>query len=89
MGQPRYLYLSTGYEDALWFSQQKGCGTVVEVHAVPLSHLMVDPEDGCGDSLAGELGLPFGLPGKVALTHALPATHFRLPEPSPCAGPAW
>jgi hypothetical protein len=50
---------------------------------------MVDPEDGCGDSLADELILPFGLPGKVVMTRALPANHFRLPEPSPCDGLAW
>ena len=33
MGQTRYLYLTTGREDALWFADQKGCDTVVVLTA--------------------------------------------------------
>jgi hypothetical protein len=77
-GQSRYLYLSTGFEDALWFAQQKGCSTVVEVRDVPFDYLIVDPEDGSYDSLADELAGHHGLPGKVALVKPLPASHFRI-----------
>jgi hypothetical protein len=77
MGQPRYLYLSTGREDALWFAEQRGCDAVVEVHDVPFDYLIVDPEDGSSDTLEDELAGFEGGPGKVALTKPLPASHFR------------
>lgn len=85
MGQRRYLYLSTGREDALWFAREKGFDAVVELRGVPLSHLIVDPEDGCRDTLEEELAEPLGLPGKVALTRPLPAEHFA-PSPEPAPG---
>jgi GNAT superfamily N-acetyltransferase len=78
MGQPRYLYLSTGKEDALWFAEEKGCSTLVEVKDVPLSYLKVDPEDGTSDTLEEELHSTTGLPGKVVLTRPLPAEHFHV-----------
>lgn len=78
MGQPRFLYLSTGFEDALWFAQEKGCDSVLEVGNVPLDHLQVDPEDGTGDTLDQELNLSHGLPGKVVLIRPLGPEHFRL-----------
>jgi hypothetical protein len=78
-GQSRYLYLSTGYEDALWFAQEKGCDVVIEVHDVPLDYLIPDPEDGTGETVAEELASSqrLGMPAKLALRHALPASHFR------------
>ncbi len=78
MGQGQYLYLSTGYEDALWFAEQKGCDVVVELHNVPLDHLIVDPEDGLADNVEDELKGFQGMPGKVALTKPLAANHFLL-----------
>jgi hypothetical protein len=75
-GQSRYLYLSSGYEDALWFAQQKGCETVLAVRDVPWDALRVDPEDGGYDRLADELAGHHGLPGKVILVNPLPASHF-------------
>lgn len=77
MGQSRYLYLTTGKEDALWFAEEKGCSTVIEIRDVPKAFLRVDPEDGTGDTVDDELHLPHGLPGKVVLTRPLPASHFR------------
>ena len=80
MGQSQYLYLSTGYEDALWFAEEKGCDTVLELHDVPISYLIVDPEDGIKDTVEEELNLPntSGSPGKVALTRALGPEHFKI-----------
>ena len=78
MGQARYLYLSTGYEDALWFAEQRGCNTVIELHNVPIDYLIVDPEDGVSDTVEDELKGFRGMPGKVALTKPLSANHFRL-----------
>ena len=77
-GQTRYLYLSTDREDALWFAQEKGCDTVLAVRNIPLDCLIVDPEDGIGDSVEAEMNLPHGLPGKLALTKPLAASHFQV-----------
>ena len=78
MGQTRYLYLSSGAEDALWFAEEKGCSTVLVVRDVPAEYLIVDPEDGIGDTVEDELNSPHGLPGKVALTRALGPEHFSV-----------
>jgi len=80
-GQARYLYLSTVYEDALWFAQEKGDDTVLVLHDIPLDHLIVDPEDGCSETLEEELSGKQGLPGKVALVEPLPADCFSLAPP--------
>jgi hypothetical protein len=76
MGQTKYLYLSTGYEDALWFANEKGCNSVIKVVNVPKSCLIVDPEDGLEDNLDDELNLPYGMPGKIALIKQLGPEHF-------------
>jgi hypothetical protein len=79
MGQSRYLYLTTHKEDALWFSNEKGCNTVVEVR-VPVSYLRVDPEDGVADTVEKELNNDKGIPGKVVLFKPLTAEHFTLDQ---------
>jgi RNA:NAD 2''-phosphotransferase len=76
-GQSRYLYLSTGYEDALWFAEQKGSDIVLEVSDIPLDHLRVDPEDGVYDTVEEEMSSPGGFPGKLVLTRPLEASRFR------------
>lgn len=78
MGQTRYLYLTSGTEDALWFAQEKGCNTIVEVSNIPESYLIVDPEDGVADNVHDEINNQFNLPGKVALTKSLDKSHFRI-----------
>ena len=77
-GNPGYLYLTTEYDDAMWFAQQKGCNTVLKISDVPVSFLIVDPEDGVGDDVEDEINSKFGLPGKVVLTRSLPKGHFSL-----------
>jgi len=86
MGQVRYLYLTTEYEDALWFAEQKGCDTVLEVRDVPPDCLAVDPEDGSGATVEEEVSSPYGLPGKLVLTKPLGPRHFSL-APRPGAAP--
>lgn len=82
MGQSRYLYLTTGYEDALWFAEQKGCDTVLEVRDIPRDSLAVDPEDGIGETVDEEISNPHGLPGKLVLTRPLGPEHFSVaPRP--------
>lgn len=77
-GQNRFLYLSTGYEDALWFAQEKGSETVLQLTDIPVAFLRVDPEDGCADTVEEELNHPSGLPGKVILTRPIDASFFSL-----------
>lgn len=87
-GQPRYLYLTTHYEDALWFAEQKGCDTVVRLDDVPIDILAVDPEDGIGDTVLEEVSSPHGLPGKLVLTRPLASSHFTVcPTPGTTASP--
>jgi hypothetical protein len=69
MGQTRYLYLTTGVEDAEWFANEKGARTVVEVLNVPISFLIPDPEDGIEETVEAELASAkkIGFPAKLAL----------------------
>lgn len=76
-GNPRYLYLSSEFEDALWFSQQKGCDVVLQFDDVPEALLAVDPEDGTEDTVSEELDSPYGMPGKVVLLEAVPSAMIR------------
>jgi hypothetical protein len=77
-GQSDYLYMSTDEEDALWFAEEQGCTTVIQVINVPIDYLIVDPEDGCSETVEEEISGPY--PGKVALTRALGPEHFILSQ---------
>lgn len=79
MGQAKYLYLSTGYDDALWYAEEKGCNVILEVQ-VPKNYLEVDPEDGFGPTVDDELTTEerIGTPGKLVLTKPLPAANFKI-----------
>lgn len=75
-GQSKYLYLTNEIENARWFSEQKGENVVLEV-TVPKSSLLIDPEDGHGDTLDDELNNKFGLPGYVVCFKPLAASSFN------------
>jgi GNAT superfamily N-acetyltransferase/2'-5' RNA ligase len=79
IGQTKYLYLSTGYNDALWFAEEKGCNVVLEV-TCPMDSLKVDPEDGFAETVEDELSTEerIGTPGKLVLTKPLGAEHFTV-----------
>lgn len=55
-GQTRFLYVTNMIENAKWYANEKGCDSIVKI-LVPLSSLMVDTEDGIGDSVEEELSL--------------------------------
>ncbi len=76
-GQCRYLYLTNLSDNALWYSEQKGCSCILEVN-VPLEDLIVDPEDGTSSTVEQELSFPHGLPGCVALFRPIAASAFRM-----------
>jgi hypothetical protein len=79
-GSSRYLHCTTGPEDALWFAEEKGESTLIEIREVALAALIVDPDDGTGDNVLDELAIAArtGLPAKLALKHPLAAVHFHL-----------
>lgn len=76
-GRPHLLCLTTTPDNALWYAQEKGCTTVLEI-TVPLTHLGVDPDDGVADTVTEECQLPHGLPGNLVCKRPLPSTAFRL-----------
>ncbi len=80
LGQGKYLYLSSEWEDALWFAQEKGCNTVVEVKDVPIEFLRPDPEDEAGFSINDLLKRidETGFPAKFALHQELDSKYFRI-----------
>ena len=77
-GQTKYLYCTTEYEDAMWFANEKGCDKVVKISDVPMSSLIVDPEDGVYDTVEEELAMAkrTGGPAKLAITKPLSKEHF-------------
>jgi len=80
MGQGQYLYLSSEPEDALWFAQEKGCDTVVEVKDIPIELLRPDPEDEAGFSMNDLLRRidETGFPAKFALLQELSSHYFKI-----------
>ena len=80
MGNPAYLYLTSGWEDAQWFANEKGESAIVQLRDVPLAFLRPDPEDEAGFTMAELLERiaeePDGMPSKFILTKPLPASHF-------------
>ena len=80
MGQGRYLYLSSEPEDALWFAQEKGCDTVVEVKDIPIEFLRPDPEDEAGFTMNDLLKRidETEFPAKFALRQELSSHYFKI-----------
>jgi hypothetical protein len=83
-GQTRCLYLTSEPENALWFAEEKGFSTVLAVE-LAVADLIVDPEDGIGESVAEEIEIAErnGLPYNLAAVRPIPAGAFRLHEPHP------
>lgn len=69
MGQNKYLYLTTHKDNALWFANEIGCDTLVEISNIPINYLLVDPEDGMYENVHDEIyeSAKLGLPGYVVL----------------------
>lgn len=78
--QGKYLYLSSESEDALWFAQEKGCDTVVQVKDIPIEFLRPDTEDEAGFSINDLLKRidETGFPAKFALHQELDSKYFRI-----------
>lgn len=78
MGQTRHLYLTSFPENASWYAEEKGSTTVLAVD-VNKSDLIVDPEDGVGDTLDDEWNMTqHKMPANFALKNSLPGSAFRM-----------
>jgi hypothetical protein len=81
MGNPNYLYLTSEPEDALWFAEEKGCTSVIEVSNIPLDYLRPDPEDEAGFTMTELLDRidtekKYKSPAKFILTKPLDNSYF-------------
>lgn len=78
-GNPGLIYLTTLRENALWYAQEKGSDAVITVE-VAVVDLIVDPEDGVGETVADELQLSIrsGMPASLATRTPLEASRFAL-----------
>ncbi len=76
----RSKYLSSEPEDALWFAEEKGCDTVIEIINIPIDFLRPDPEDEAGFTMKELLDRidTNGFPAKFILTRPLDNTHFKI-----------
>ena len=80
MGNPNYLYLSSEPKDALWFAEEKGCNTVIEIMNIPIDYLRPDPEDEAGFTMKELLDRmdANGFPVKFILTKPLDGSYFKI-----------
>jgi hypothetical protein len=82
-GDPRYLYLTNIPENALWFAEEGGGDVVLEIK-IDTAALIVDPEDGIGETVEQEIEITErnGLPALLAAKHAIPADAFTRLDPA-------
>jgi len=78
-GNPGLLYLTTTIENAMWYAQEKGDDAVVAVE-IEVSALIVDPEDGIGDTVQEEFekSSRSGMPANFATRRPIPAERFAI-----------
>jgi hypothetical protein len=78
-GQTKYLYLTTEPLDALWFAEEKGESTILQI-ITPIEYLIVDPENGVGETIDEELKISkrIKFPAKFALYKELESSAFTL-----------
>lgn len=82
-GRRGLLYLTDDEENARWFAEQHGDGVVLEM-SVRACDLIVDPEDGVGNTVVEEMLLE--TPACLATSKPIPAHLVRMcrsPEPGP------
>jgi len=77
-GNPKYLYTTNIYDNALWFAQEKDSKDVIEIK-VPFKNTIVDPEDGSGENIFQEYfgNLAFDLPSYLAVNKPIPSHKIK------------
>lgn len=80
-GNPKYLYTTNIYENALWFAQEKDSQyqDVLKIK-VPFKNTIVDPEDGSGENIFQEYfnSIAYGLPSYLAVTNPIPSHNIKI-----------
>lgn len=81
MGNPRYLYLTSDPENAMWYANEIGGDVVLEVRNIPIEYLIPDPEDEAGftiNELLNRMKKISKMPSNFALTQSINKNHFRI-----------
>lgn len=80
MGQSKYLYLTTEIENALWYADENGGNTVVEVKDIPIEYLKPDPEDEAGYTIQDLFDRikTTNSPANFVLFNPLNKSHFKI-----------
>ena len=78
-GQNKYLYLTTEIEDALWFAEEKGCDTIIEVIIEDYDYILPDSEEvGYTKNELIDRALNTLMPSKFVLYKELPKEKFKI-----------
>lgn len=83
LGTPKYLYLTSDIDDAIWFANEKGENTIIEIKDIPIDFLKPDPDDEAGYTMNDLLNRinsksKYKIPSKFILTKALDSSHFNI-----------
>jgi len=72
MGNPNLFYLTNFIENAQWFADEKDSPTILKI-TIPISNLIVDPEDGIAETVNDELhnSKESGLPAYLATNNPI------------------
>lgn len=79
IGQPKYLYLTSEPENALWYSNENGGDVIIEINNIPIDYLRPDPEDEAGYTMSDllERMKRTKLPSNFVLIKPLTSEHFN------------
>lgn len=77
-GNPSFLYVTNEYDNAMWFAEEKGCNTVIELKEIPIDSMGVDPEDGIGSDVEEEVALRGNFPSYFIIKKKIPKDNIRI-----------
>lgn len=77
-----YLYLTSDYDDALWYANEKGGKTVIEISNIPIEYLQPDPVNEVGYNMTNLIHRikKGNKPSKFILTEQLNCDFFNIFE---------
>lgn len=79
LGKSGLLYVSSGYDDARWFANEKGSDIVLKIEEVPVDSLSPDPEDESGFTMSELLDRVRNskMPAKFIITKPIDKNKFK------------
>jgi hypothetical protein len=80
LSNSKYLYLTSDYDDAMWYANEKSGNTIVEITNIPIDFLSPDPESEIGYNIENLLRrlIKNKKPSKFVLTQTLNNEHFNI-----------